>query len=87
MYLHHLSDSREARERLERFFRWARGRRAPLVGTEEIATTVLKGGGGHYAIRMEIPGVEVDGVAVEDDAVIIKLSPRAKGAGGDAGRA
>ena len=77
MYLHHLSDSREAGERLERFFRWARGRRSPAPGTEEIPTTVLKAGG-NVAIRMEIPGMNLNDVRVDGDVVLIKLKPRVK---------
>jgi hypothetical protein len=38
-------------------------------------------------VRMEIPGVEVGDVLVEDDVVIIKLSPQGKRAGGETGRA
>jgi HSP20 family molecular chaperone IbpA len=82
MYLHHLTDSREAGERLERLFRWARGRRTPAMGSEEIPTTVLKAGG-NVAIRMEIPGMDLNGVRVDGDVVLIKLAPRVKGPGDD----
>jgi HSP20 family molecular chaperone IbpA len=86
MYLHHLTDSREAGERLERFCRWARGERTTRAGAEAIPTTVLRSDG-HFVVRMEIPGVEVGDVLVEDDVVIIKLSPQGKRAGGETGRA
>jgi hypothetical protein len=85
MYLHHLTDSREAAERLERFFRWARGRSSPAVRGEEIPTTVLKAGG-DMAIRMEIPGRDVRDVRVDGDVVLIKLSPRLTGSDDDAKR-
>jgi hypothetical protein len=80
MYLHHLTDSREAGERLERFFRWARGRSTPAVGAEEIPTTVLTAGG-DVAIRMEIPGLDLRGVRVDGDVVLIKLASRVKSSG------
>jgi HSP20 family molecular chaperone IbpA len=82
VYLHHLTDSREAGERLERFFRRARGGRTPAVGAEQILTTVLKAGG-DVAIRMEIPGLDLHDVRVDGDAVLIKLGPRVKGSGED----
>lgn len=84
MYLHHLTASHEAGERLERFFRWARGRRP--AGGGFIPTTVLKSDG-HIAIRLEIRDVEVGEVRVEDDAVVIKLSPRGTGIEERLGRA
>jgi HSP20 family molecular chaperone IbpA len=82
VYLHHLTDSREAGERLERFFRWARGRRTPAVGAEQIPTTVLKAGG-DVAIRMEMPGLDLRDVRVDGDVVLIKLGPRVEGSGED----
>jgi HSP20 family molecular chaperone IbpA len=82
VYLHHLTDSREAGERLERFFRWAQGRRAPAVGAEQIPTTVLKAGG-DVAIRMEMPGLDLRDVRVDGDVVLIKLGPRVEGSGED----
>lgn len=78
MYLHHLTDSREAGKRLERFFRWGRDRRTPARGAEEIPTTVLRAGG-DVAIRMEIPGLDLRDVRVDGDVVLVKLAPRVTG--------
>ncbi len=83
MYLHHLTDSHEAGERLERFFRWALGRRAPAPGPEELPATLLRAGD-DVAIRMEIPGLHLQDVRVDGDVLTIKLSSRAGGSGEDA---
>jgi hypothetical protein len=78
MYLHHLTDSREAGERLERFFRRARGGKRPAVGDEEIPTTVLRAAG-DVVIRMEISSRDLRDVRVEGDVLLIKLTPRVAG--------
>jgi HSP20 family molecular chaperone IbpA len=80
MYLHRLTDSREAGTRLERFFRWLRGQRMAAVGGVEIPMTILRSDG-HVAIRMEIPGLEVSDLRVEDHVVQIRLHPSDRLAG------
>ena len=75
MYLHNLTDSREAAQRLERFFGRLRGRKRETDSSEDIRTTMLKADG-QIAIRMELTDFEVDDIVVRDDVVTIKLAPR-----------
>jgi hypothetical protein len=90
MYLHHLTDSRKAGAGPERFFRWLRGHRMAAVGGVEIPMTILRADG-HVAIRMEIPGLEVSDLRVEDHVVQIRLDPSdrpaCEGNGGDSSAA
>jgi HSP20 family molecular chaperone IbpA len=73
MYLHNLTDSREAAQRLERFFRRLRGKGSDT--TDNIRATILKADG-QLAIRMELPGAELDDIVVHDDILTIKFTVR-----------
>jgi hypothetical protein len=79
MYLHNLTDSREAAQWLQRFWRRTRGRASAT--TEDIRPTILEADG-RLAIRMELPGAELDEVMVHDDVLTIKLTSRRAQAGG-----
>jgi HSP20 family molecular chaperone IbpA len=72
MWLHHLTDSREAAERLNLGLRRIRGLGTEAEERGEFPTTVLRSDG-QIVIRMEIPGVDLDDVRVEDGVVVIKL--------------
>jgi hypothetical protein len=80
MYLHNLTDSREAGQWLQRFWRRRRGRGASAT-IENIRPTILEADG-RFAIRIELPDVELDEVMVHDDVLTIKLTSRGAQASG-----